>query len=107
MHRILTLPLLLAAVASPSGPTHAQALTVTGGTIANLFADPSDVVVELSKAGSCGSKYFHIQRAATNFRELTSVALTAFTGGRVMTFFVKGCFADRNVVSHGFASNPP
>ena len=80
------------------------ALTVTSGKPINFSADPSDVVVELDTAGSCGSRYFHILRNATNFREMTAVALAAFSTNRTLTFFVSGCNADRNIVSHGYAS---
>ena len=85
----------------------AQALTVTGGKIRNIFADPSDFVVELDSAGSCGSHYFHIQRVNPNFKEMVAISLTAFAAGKSMTFFVASCIngTDRNLVDHGFASS--
>ncbi|MET0987060.1 MAG: hypothetical protein ABW034_16815 [Steroidobacteraceae bacterium] len=81
-----------------------SALTTAAGVPINVFADPSDFVIELDTAGSCGSKYFHVQRASANFRELTAVALTAFSVGKRLTFFVASCSGDRNIVSHGYAS---
>ncbi|MFG1188636.1 hypothetical protein [Xanthobacter flavus] len=82
----------------------AQQLTVTAGTVVNVFADPSDFVVEMDKAGRCGSKYFHIQRAKANFKEVTAVMLTAFTAGKTFTGFIEGCAGDRNILSHGEVS---
>jgi hypothetical protein len=79
----------------------AYALTTTTGNVVAVYADPSDVVVELDKAGSCGSRYFHIQRSSTNFKELTVFALTGFSNRRPVTFFVGSCYTDRNVVDHG------
>jgi len=79
-------------------------LTAIFGKPVHIFADPSDFVVELNTAGPCGSKFFHIQRQKENFKELTAVALTAFSGGKIMTFFVNACDNDRNFVSHGFAA---
>lgn len=77
------------------------ALTVTHGKPIAVYADPSDVVVELDTAGSCGSKYFHIQRASQNFKELTAAALTAISSGKSLHLFVASCAADRNILSHG------
>lgn len=95
------------------------------GTPVNVFADPSDFVVELDQPGRCGSKYFHIKRSSQNFDEMVAVALTAFSAGKRLTFVVpsrvsfgvdnrfRDAFCteytgagsgDRNVVSHGFAS---
>ena len=108
MRRLMTLFLLMAGGgAGLADVVNAQPLTVAQGTIVNIFADPSDVVVEMNTPGSCGSNYFHIQRTATNFHEMTAVALTAFSGAKTMTFFVQSCTGNRNIVSHGFAGNPP
>jgi len=93
---------LAAAIAFPV-PAPA-AVTVTAGMPINVFADPSDFVAELDTAGACGSKYFHIQRANANFKEMTAVALTAFSTSKKLTFFVVSCAGDRNIVSHGYAS---
>ena len=84
--------------------TNAQPLTVTAGTVLFVFADPSDFVVEMDKAGRCGSKYFHIQRTKANFKEMTAVMLTAFTTGKTFTGFVESCAGDRNILSHGAVS---
>ena len=78
---------------------------VATGTITNIFADPDDFVLTLSRAGPCGSGYFHIRRANTNFREMVALSLTAFATGKDMTLFLTpGCAGDRHIVSHGYAS---
>lgn len=77
------------------------ALTVTIGKPLEVFADPSDVVVALDTAGSCGSKYFHIQRANPIFKELTAVVLSAISSGKGLRLFVASCSSDRNILSHG------
>lgn len=100
----MALPLLIVTTSIHS----AQAQSLIGGNIVNLFADPSDVVVELDKKGNCGnpsSPYFHIQRARANFREMTAIALTAFSTGKPIAFFVASCAADRTIISHGFITH--
>jgi hypothetical protein len=94
--------LLLACVVNLSKPACA-ALTVTSGKIDALYADPSDFVVQLDTAGVCGSKFFHFQRANQNFKELTAIALMAFSTGKNLSLFVDQarCVQDRNIVSHG------
>jgi hypothetical protein len=94
--------LLLAIIGSFSSSAYA-ALTVTIGRPVEVFADPNDVVVVLDTAGSCGSGFFHIQRANANFKELTVVALTALSSGKMMRLFVASCSGDRNILSHGSA----
>lgn len=96
--------IILATSLSVSQTALAQQITVTAGTVLNAFADPSDFVVEMDKAGRCGSKYFHIQRAKTNFKEVTAVMLTAFTTGKPFTGFIESCAGDRNILSHGEVS---
>ena len=81
----------------------ADAQNVTSGTITAVYGDPGDFVVELSQAGSCGSRFFHIQRANPNFKEMVAVSLTAFAASKTMGFFVTSCSGDRNITSHGFA----
>lgn len=66
-----------------------------------VYADPSDVVVVLSNAGPCGSKFFHIQRAKVNFKELTSLAENALLYNKSLAFDVTDCSGDRNILSHG------
>ena len=83
------------------GPAVAQP-TVTGGKITAIFGDPGDFVVQLDTVGTCGSNFFHIQRANANFKEMTAIALTAFSTGKTMNFFVVSCSGDRNITSHGF-----
>lgn len=92
-------------VVSSTKPARAQ----DAGTIVNIFADPGDFVLELSEAGDCGSKYLHIQRANTNFKEMVALSLTAFAAGKVVTMFVASCEGivntqRGNIVSHGYAS---
>lgn len=85
-----------------AGAAHAQ--SVTAGSILNIAADPQDFVVELERAGPCGSRYFHVQRSNVNFREMAALSLTAFAASRPMTMFVVSCAGDRNIISHGYAS---
>jgi hypothetical protein len=100
MKKNVLIVLLLAIVGNFSSPVYA-ALTVTIGKPQEVFADPSDVVVVLDTAGSCGSRFFHIQRANANFKELTAVVLTAFSSGKTLRLFVISCSGDRNILSHG------
>lgn len=80
-------------------PVFAQ--PTTAGKVVTLYADPGDFVIELDTKGRCGSAFFHVPRSNANFKELTAVALTAFSTGKTMTLFVASCNADRNVLSHG------
>jgi hypothetical protein len=100
MKKKALMALLLATVVNFSSSAYAQ-LTVTIGKPVEVFADPSDVVVALDTAGSCGSKLFHIQRANANFKELTAVVLTALASGKTLRLFVASCGGDRNILSHG------
>ncbi|MBS0160317.1 MAG: hypothetical protein JSS26_17205 [Nitrospira sp.] len=100
MRRITLLTLFFIALASVSVTVYA-ALTVAHGKPIAVYADPSDVVVELDVTGSCGSKFFHIQRTNQNFKELTAAALTAISSGKSLHLFVASCAADRNILSHG------
>jgi hypothetical protein len=102
MNKNVLMALLLVTVGNFSSPANA-ALTVTIGKPIEVFADPSDVVVALDTAGSCGSKFFHIQRSNTNFKELTAIALTALSSEKKLRLFVASCSADRNILSHGSA----
>jgi hypothetical protein len=70
-----------------------------------VYADPSDVVLQTDTNGPCGSRFFHIQRGRVNFRELSAVALTAFSTTQKMDLFVRGCQNDRNLLSHGNVRN--
>ena len=97
-----TLALLLAGALCFVESAYAQA--TTSGKIINLYADPSDFVIELDTKGRCGSAYFHVQRANANFKEMTAVALTAFTTGKAIRLFVASCGSDRNFISHGYVS---
>lgn len=102
----LKISLLVAAFALAAIGTVAvaQPATATGGKIIAIFGDPGDFVVQLDTNGRCGSNFFHIPRANANFREMTAIALTAFSTGKTMTFFVVSCGGDRNITSHGYVS---
>jgi hypothetical protein len=115
--------LTLAIAGSLASPAYAD--VVIDGKIEAVYADPSDVVVQLDQAGDCSkfivgvtevghvnkhgpkpsSKFFHIQRAKTNFKEMTAVVLTALAAGKTLSFFVETCDGDRNIVSHVRVNN--
>jgi hypothetical protein len=99
MKKRALVPFALAAglAASPAS----AAITVTVGLPVSVFADPSDVVIELDTAGSCGSKYFHIQRSNIIFKEFTAIALTAFANDKRMLLYIASCSGDRNILDHG------
>ena len=99
--------LLLALVLTPliAAPASAQMMTLVAGKAGSVYADPSDLVILLSVAGPCGSNFFHVQRSAANFREMTDVVLTAFQTGRTLGLYVKTCQGDRNILSHGYVTN--
>ena len=84
-------------------PGMAPAQTAVSGKPVILSADPGDFVIQLDTTGPCGSAYFHVPRANVNFREMVSLALTAYATGSTMTLFQTGCAGDRNVISHGYA----
>lgn len=84
-------------------PGMAPAQAVVAGKPVILAADPEDFVIQLDTAGPCGSAYFHVRRTNRNFREMVSLALTAYATGSTMTVFQTGCAGDRNVISHGYA----
>jgi len=89
--------LILGSAASPAYSD----ITSVSGHLQTVFADPSDVVVVLDTAGSCGGVFFIIPRSNLNFKELTAVVLTAFATGNRVQLFVSDCAGDRNVVDHG------
>lgn len=66
-----------------------------------IFADPSDVVVVMDKAGPCGSSFYHIQRSKTNFNELAGIAQDAFIYGKSLAVIVNNCAGDRNILHVG------
>jgi len=99
MKNVRSVALWMAAVFVIIHPVFAQ--PNTAGKVVTLYADPGDVVIELDTKGRCGSAFFHVPRSNANFKELTAVALTAFSTGKTMTLFVASCNADRNILSHG------
>ena len=110
-----TLSLAIAGIPAVS----AYADVVISGKIEAVYADSSDVVVQLDRSGDCSpfvvsqnpdqrppsSNFFHIQRVQQNFKELTALALTALSAGKTVTFFVTTCVGDRNIVGHGRINN--
>ena len=72
------------------------------GTVENIFADPSDIVMSVNgPVGPCGSPLYHIKRTNVNFSEFYSLSLTAFAAGKSVSIWVVGCEGDRNIISHG------
>ena len=98
---IVVLALVLAGAFRFAPSASAQAMIGTGKVVF-LFVDPSDFVIQLDTNGPCKSTYFHVQRSAPNFKEMTALALTAFSGGKTMTLSVASCSGDRNILSHGY-----
>ncbi len=84
-------------------PAMASAQTAVTGKPVILSADPGASVIQLDVNGPCGSAYFHVPRTNRNFREMVSLALTAYATGSTMTLFQTGCAGDRNIISHGYA----
>ena len=76
----------------------------TGKPVA-VYADPGDFVVELTTVGDCGSKFYHIQRNRTNFKEVVALLLTAYSTGKNVKAFVESCWGDRNIMSHAGSLN--
>ena len=101
---LLSLPCLIAFSGFFTTALPALAQDASTGTVVMVAGDPGDFVTQLDVNGRCGSPYFHSQRANANFKEMVAVALTAFTTGRRMTFFVTGCAGDRNITSHGYVT---
>lgn len=99
MKNVLSISLWMAAVFVIIHPVFAQ--PNTAGKVVSLYADPGDFVIELDARGRCGSAFFQVPRSNANFKELTAVALTAFSTGNTMTLYVSSCNADRNILSHG------
>jgi hypothetical protein len=107
----VALSLAVAVLTSPAyacTPTP-NSLCNTGGMLVAVYADPSDVVAELDTPGDCGTKYFHIQRSQTNFKEVAATILTAFSTTKRMNLFIQGCRGTppnaRNILSHGGVVN--
>ena len=84
-------------------PAMVSAQAAVTGKPVILSADPGDFVIQLDVNGPCGSAYFHVQRTNRNFREMVSLALTAYATGSTMTLFQTSCAGDRNIISHGYA----
>lgn len=74
------------------------------GKIVKIYADPSDVVLVLGKAGPCGSSFFHSKRISGNFKEIVSLRYTAAASKSIVDIVVTICLNDRNIVSDGSAA---
>ena len=98
MKRIVSSAFALAFLTSLGQTVYAD--TTHTGHVRNLYADPSDVVIESDVYGSCGSNLFHIQRNNANFMEMTAITLMAFSKGKSMWLVVSFCAGDRNILSH-------
>jgi hypothetical protein len=83
-----------------TGAAQAQ-LTNRVGNVQALYADPSDVVIQLDVAGPCGSVFYHVRRTNVNFNQVFEVARTAIAVNKKLSVFVvPACQGDRNVLSH-------
>jgi hypothetical protein len=104
MKTVLTAAALLIAESVGSTASADNIIGVSGGFPVAVFADadPSDFVVALDQAGTCGSAFFHIQRSNPNFKEVVAVLLTAFSTGQYLQLYVASCSAsgNRNILSH-------
>jgi hypothetical protein len=97
----LALTGMFAAVA----PAYAQ----TVGAVTAIYADPPNnvapmgdyFIIELSVDGKCGSKWFHISRAASNQKEVAAMAMTALAADKRLGVYVTACSGKRNIISHG------
>jgi hypothetical protein len=67
-----------------------------------LFADPSDVVVQLDKQGGCGSSFFHVKRASENFKEMVAIFMTAFSLSYRVNAYEDSCEGQRNILGHAW-----
>jgi hypothetical protein len=86
-----------------AAPAMGQVPSFREGKITRIWADPSDMVVQLDGTGPCGSDLFHILRSAANFDQMTALMMTAAAAGRPVNLYVTGCNGDRNIISHGAA----
>ena len=95
------------ALMGSSGQVFAQSVPLwLSAKITKIYADPSDVVLELGSNGPCGSNLFHIRRSATNFQEMTALMYTAAATGRFIDLYITSCDGQRNIISHGAAQFP-
>jgi hypothetical protein len=106
IRRVIVLKIALLTVVEVmawADPASAQAALTA--KVTHVYADPGDFVIALDKAGYCGSNYFHVRRANTNFQEMVAVMLKAFQGFKSMIVFITGCAGNRNIISHGGAAS--
>jgi hypothetical protein len=87
---------------SRNRPPIARAGDYVWGRAVRVYADPSDLVVELDRRGPCGTSLYHFRRANANFDEVVALVLTAFAADKSIGVFVpeQGCAGDRNIGSH-------
>jgi hypothetical protein len=100
MFRTLGKLLASAVLLASAGAAQAQ-LTNKVGTVQALYADPSDVVIQLDVPGPCGSVFYHIKRTSVNFNQVFELARTAIAVNKKLSVFVTpNCQGDRNILSH-------
>src|SRR4051794_32662432 len=90
--------LLMLSAVSTSSVAYAQ-VQEASGAILHVWADPSDFVVQLDSATSCGS-FFNVQRSNANFKEVVATILTAFSTTKRMIIYYGACAQGRNIVDH-------
>lgn len=81
--------------------------TTTSGLVVGYYAEganntvPGDYfTIQLSEAGRCGSKYFHINRSLSQYKEAVVLAASANATNRYVTAYVTGCSGNRNIITH-------
>lgn len=93
--------LLAAAVLLGSAGAAQAQLTNKIGTVQVVYADPSDVVIQLDVVGPCGSVFYHVRRTNVNFNQVFELARTAIAVNKQLSVFVlPTCQGQRNVLSH-------
>ena len=79
----------------------AEAQTNVSGVVQAVYADPSDVVIQLDVVGPCGTAFYHVRRTNVNFNQMFEVARTAIaTNKRLSVFVTATCQGTRNILSH-------
>jgi hypothetical protein len=68
------------------------------------------LVINLNTNGPCGSGFYLISRAQSNYKDVAAAAFVAFATGKKMFVNVTGCNANTptlNIISHGAVTNAP
>ncbi len=101
--RLLIAAALLIALAAQNAYAVAE---WRSGIVQTVYADPADAIVILAGVpGPCGSTIYQIPRTNVNFKEFYALMLTAFVAKKTVNLFVAACVNDRNMLSHGNASD--